>query len=144
MPLQMAAMACLAVFAGTVVFKNAIMTELPSTVAYYQQAGLASQTPGLEIANIVTIKSSKDGIRQLIVKGEVQNIANNTIPVPPLKLIMRGESKANLFAWTVTAAKQTLKAGERSRFTAVAHNFPTGAVDVEVEFLKPEETLADK
>ncbi len=142
--IQMAAMGCIALFAGTVVFKDAIMAELPNTISYYQTAGLASQTPGLEIANVTTIKSSKDGISQLIIKGEVLNIADNTVPVPPLKLIMRGEKNANLFAWTVTTAKQTLKAGEKSRFTAVAHDFPTGTVNVEVEFLKSAKTPADK
>jgi len=123
-----------AVLAGGVVFKSAIMAEAPQTVAYYQALGLVSKNPGLSIANVVTTKSSKDGISQLIVKGEVQNIADNTVPVPPLKLIMRGKSNANLYAWTVTAGKDSLDAGESSRFTAVAHDIPGEAVNVEVEF----------
>ena len=133
----MGMMACTALFAGTLLFKNTIMAELPKTVPYYQAAGLASKTPGLAIENIVTSSSSKDGIRQLIVKGEVQNIADSTVPVPPLKLIMRGKTNANLYAWTVSAAKPLLKAGEKSRFTAVAHDVPTGAINVEVEFEMP-------
>ncbi len=135
--MPMATMACVALFAGTVIFKDAIMAELPRATAIYQAAGLTTSNPNLEIANVVTTKSTKDGIRQLIIRGEVQNIADNTVPVPPLKLIMRGKHNANLFAWTVTTAKTSLKAGEKSHFTAVAHDFPLDAVNVEVEFSQP-------
>ncbi|MEE9315427.1 MAG: MJ0042-type zinc finger domain-containing protein [Rhizobiaceae bacterium] len=144
MAAPMVAMACLAVFSGSIIFKDAIMAELPKTTSLYQAAGLTSKNPALEIANVVTTKSINDGISQLIVKGEVLNIADNTVPVPPLKLIMRGKSNANLFAWTVTTAKTSLKAGEKSRFTAVAHDFPIGAVNVEVEFALPAKTQTNK
>lgn len=142
--IPMVAMACIAVFSGAIIFKDAIMVEIPQTTKIYQAAGLATQHPGLEIANVVTTKSTKDGISQLIVRGEVQNIADNTVPVPPLKVIMRGKHNANLFAWTVTTAKTSLKAGEKSRFTAVAHDFPKDAINVEVEFTQSARTPTDK
>lgn len=132
--LPMAGMACIALFAATVAFKDTVMAHVPQSTPLYRAAGLVSKAPGLEIANVVTTKSKRDGIRRLIVKGEIENVANNTVPVPPIKLIMRGESNASLYAWTVTAAKASLKAGEKSRFTAVAQDFPVDAVNVEVEF----------
>ena len=129
-----AAFACLALFAGSIIFKQTVMATLPQTQPFYLAAGLTTANPGLQIDKVTTTKSSKDGIRQLIVRGEIQNIATATVPVPPIKLIMRGESQSNLYAWTVTATRDTLKSGEKSRFTAVAQGFPDKAVDVEVEF----------
>mgnify|MGYP001008650894 CR=1 FL=1 len=130
-------MVCLMLLAGAVGLRTTIMNAVPQSVGLYQAAGLASDNPALEIGNVVTTRTNRDGIRQLIVRGEIENIADNTVPVPPLKLTMRGQQDANLFAWTVTAKKNSLKAGEKSRFTAVAHDFPSETVNVEVEFLPP-------
>ncbi|MEM9732096.1 MAG: hypothetical protein AAF903_01265 [Pseudomonadota bacterium] len=120
--------------AGTILFKDAVMAKIPATVAYYQAAGLASENPGLQIANVSTDKRTEDGIAKLIVKGEVLNVADNTVPVPPLKLIMRDKGNDSLYAWTVTTTRDSLKKGEKSRFTAVATDIPDGAVNVDVEF----------
>ena len=137
MLLPVAALSCMMLAATAVGLRTTVMNHIPQTVALYQAVGLASDNPGLKIANVVTTRSSKDGIRQLIVKGEIQNIADNTVPVPPVQLIMRGKEKANLFAWTVSANKQSLEAGETGRFTAVAHDFPAETVNVDIEFVSP-------
>ena len=129
-----ATLGCLMLMAVGVGLRAKVMQHLPQSVALYQSVGLASDNPNLKIANVVTTKINRDGIRQLIVKGEIQNTADNTIPVPPVQLIMRGREKANLFAWTVSANKDSLKAGETSRFTAVAHDFPAETVNVDIEF----------
>lgn len=134
MALPMLALMLATFAAGTIVFKDAVMAKLPATTGYYQVAGLASANPGLQIANVSTAKSTKDGIARLIVKGEVLNVADNTVPVPPLKLIMRDKGNDSLYAWTVTTTHDSLQAGEKSRFTAVATDIPAGAVNVDVEF----------
>lgn len=132
--LAMGVLALMMLIGGAVLFRDAIMQTMPETVPYYRTAGLYDVAPGLEIANVVTTKSNKDGIRELIVKGEIANVAANTVPVPPIHLIMRDGSRANLYEWTVSASKPSLKAGERGRFTAIARDVPDGAVDVEVSF----------
>ncbi|MCJ8309420.1 MAG: hypothetical protein HRU27_09970 [Rhizobiaceae bacterium] len=133
--LPAAVLACLVIAASGVALRDMVMKAVPQTVALYQAVGLTSQNPDLQIGNVVTTKIDKDGIRQLIIKGEIQNVADNTVPVPPVKLIMRGEEKANLFAWTVSANKDTLKAGETGKFTAVAHDFPAETVNVDIELM---------
>ena len=133
--LPAAVLGCLLLMAAAVGLRLPVMQHVPQTVALYQALGLASQTPELQIANVVTTKVEKDGIRQLIVKGEIQNVADNTVPVPPVKLIMRNGEKANLFAWTVSANKSALKAGEKGKFTAVAHDFPADTVNVDIELV---------
>ena len=125
---------CVAAFAGSIYFKDLVIAKAPRTAALFSAAGIASNTPGLEIGNVVTTRNTRDGIRQLIVRGEIENIAAATVPVPPIKLTMRGKGDANLFAWTVSSTKSSLTAGEKSRFTAIAHDFPDDAVNVEVEF----------
>ncbi len=129
-----AALSCLCLFVASVVFKNTVIETLPQTEQIYRTVGLTPTNPNLQIENVTTTRSSKDGIRRLIVRGEIQNVADATIPVPPIRLIMRGESQSNLYAWTVSSSKEELKSGEKGRFTAVAHGFPDKAVDVEVEF----------
>ncbi len=135
--LPAAFLASLMLVAAGIGLRTNVMQHLPQTVALYQAVGLASENPGLKIANVVTTRTDKDGIRQLIVRGEIQNIADNAVPVPPVQLIMRGKEKANLYAWTVSANKDSLEAGETGKFTAVAHDFPADTVNVDIEFVSP-------
>ncbi|MGI9365083.1 MAG: FxLYD domain-containing protein [Rhizobiaceae bacterium] len=127
-------LACMMLLAGSVGLRDTIMQIAPNTTVIYQAAGLVSKTPGLEIGQVVTTRTNKDGIRQLIVRGEIKNVADNTVPVPPVRLTMRDKQNSNLYAWTVTANKASLKAGEKSRFTAIAHDFPDTSMNVDVEF----------
>jgi len=129
------ALSLVAVLAGSIFLRDQIINTVPQAHSAYSAAGLISPAPGLSIDKVQTSFTTKDGIRQLIIRGEIENIAAHQVPVPPLQLTMRGESKVRLYAWTISAAKKQLKAGERSRFTAIARNYPGEAVDVEVEFL---------
>lgn len=88
----------------------------------------------LVIGNVETHRGEADGIRRLIVRGEIENRTATQVPIPPIKVTMRGESNVRLYAWTVSAAKTALKAGERSRFTAIAKDYPGDATNVEVAF----------
>ncbi|MGI9354897.1 MAG: hypothetical protein ACR2PF_07020 [Rhizobiaceae bacterium] len=133
---SISALALVAVVCSTIIFKDLIVAAVPQTAKYYETAGLETSNTGLKIANVVTTRGVKNGISQLIVKGEIANIADNTVPIPPIQLVMRGESEANLYEWTVAAAKNELKAGEMSRFTAVTKDYPKGAVNVEVTFAR--------
>ena len=129
-----AGLACISLLAGAIALKTEIIRHVPQTKPFYAMAGLAKDTDGLQIANIETRKTELDGIGQLIVEGEIQNIADHAIPVPPLKLTMRGEKSDRLYAWTVAPVKIELKPGESSGFTAIANDYPDGAVNVEVVF----------
>lgn len=93
----------------------------------------ASVSP-LVIDKVETHKGESDGIRRLIVRGEIENRTAHQVPVPPITVTMRGESNVRLYAWTVSAAKTALNAGERSRFTAIAKDYPGDAKNVEVMF----------
>ncbi len=127
-------LACIGLLASVLSLPHAMVDTSIQTGSVLKAAGLPISPAPLSIAEMKTIKTKKDGIRQLIVRGEIENIAAHTVPVPPIKLTMRGEQNVRLYAWTVSAAKGELKAGERSRFTAIAHDYPREAVDVEVEF----------
>ncbi len=130
------ALAVSACVCGLVVFKEAVVATYPQTEKYYQTAGLETANTGLRIANVVTSRNVKNGISQLIVRGEIANIADNTVPVPPIQLVMLNNSQSSLYEWTVAAAKSELKAGETSRFTAVTKDYPKDAVNVEVTFAR--------
>jgi len=134
--LPMSAFALVTLACSTIVFKDAIVAAVPETEKYYETAGIETQNTGLKIANVVTTRGVKNGITQLIVRGEIANVAANTVPVPPIQLVMRGQSDSNLYEWTVAAAKNELEAGETSRFTAVTKDYPEGAVNVEVTFAR--------
>ena len=127
-------LACLMVLAAGVGLRTTVMQMIPQSAAIYQLAGLAPANPGLEIGKVVTTRVERDGIQQLIIQGQIQNVADNTVPVPPVRLTMRGKEDGERQAWTVAAAKSSLAAGESSRFTAVTSDFPTEMLELNVEF----------
>ena len=129
--LTASALACVMVVLAA---RGDIMHHYPVTVGLYQAAGLAPQVPGLAIARVETKRSARDGIRQLIVRGRIENTTRHAIPVPQLKLTVRGEEQAALHAWTVSGGAGALPGGESRNFTAVAQDYPVGAVDVKVTF----------
>ncbi len=128
----------LSIMTGAVVARDVVVTAAPQTLALYEAVGLRPEAggsaKGLTIANITTTRTRKDGISQLIVRGEIANAAGSTVPVPALKLTMRGQADEKVYAWTAKAASDSLGAGEKSTFTAVARDYPGSAVDVEVTF----------
>ncbi len=124
----------LSIMTGAVVARDVVVVAAPQTLAFYEAVGLAPQASGLSIANITTTRTRKDGISQLIVRGEIANAANSAVPVPALKLTMRGQADQKVYAWTAKAAANSLGAGEKSTFVAVARDYPDSAVDVEVTF----------
>ena len=133
--LPVAGLACLGLAAALVTFNFANTSGLKAPAQLLAAAGVENSP--LLIGKVETVKGSEDGIRQLIVRGEIANTTATEVPVPPIRLTMRGESNVRLYAWTVSAAKTTLKAGESSRFTAIAKNYRGDAKGVDVEFEKP-------
>jgi len=130
------ALACASVMlvAGAVSARTTIMNALPQTQALYQVVGLYEATSGLKIANVKSTRSNDEGIRRLIVRGEIENHAASSMSIPPIKLTVRGEGDAELYAWTVAASTKNLEPGKSGRFTAIAVDYPSDAVDVEVAF----------
>ena len=135
--LPIAGLASICLMLGTIVFQSQVIDTFPQAQSAYESAGLKSPVKELAISNIETVESEKDGIKRLIIRGEIENMAAHQVPVPLIELTMRGEQKVGLYAWTVSASKNALKAGERSRFTAIAEDYPGKAVDVEVKFATP-------
>jgi len=135
------ALACAFVLiaAGAVSGRTSIMSLFPQTQGLYEFAGLHSPTSGLKIANVKSTRSTDEGIRRLIVRGEIENHAASSMSIPPIKLIVRGQGDAELYAWTVAASQKELDPGKSGRFTAIAVDYPSDAVDVEVAFA-PEKT----
>lgn len=117
--------------------KDTIVENVPQAAQVYRAAGLLSDHPGLKIARVTTVKETRDGIRKLIVRGEIENVASGPMPVPSLELTMLGEGADKLYEWTASASASRLDAGEKGRFTAVAHGFPEGVRDVKVSFTPP-------
>ncbi|MEL6750800.1 MAG: hypothetical protein AAFO70_01820 [Pseudomonadota bacterium] len=120
--------------AGMVGGRGLVVDAVPQSANLYAALGMADETPQLQIANVTTTRTKRDGISQLIVRGEVANIADATVPVPPIVLTMRGKGDAKLYEWRVMASARNLASGEKSAFTAVATDYPAGATDVDVTF----------
>ena len=121
---------------GAIAARGPIVDSVPQTAALYKAAGFASANSDLKIANITTSRTRKDGISQLIVRGEIANVADATVPVPPIELTMRGKGDAKLYAWVVNPSANKLNAGETGTFTAVARDYPADTLNVEVTFQK--------
>ncbi len=135
-PVAMAGAVAIALFAGAFASRDASNSTGPQTASVFEAMGFGDETP-LEIANVTTTRTKQDGISKLVVRGEIANIADSTVPVPPIVLTMRGKGETPLMRWSVESESSSLDAGERSAFVAVASDYPSEATDLDVSFQAP-------
>lgn len=138
-PFALAAAVALTFMTGAVAARDSVMSAIPQTAGLFKAMGLGKGAP-LEIANVTTTRTKQDGISKLIVRGEIANVADATVPVPPIVLTMRGKSEAPLYSWSITTETESLGAGEKSKFIAIASDYPSEATNLDVSFKREKAT----
>jgi predicted Zn finger-like uncharacterized protein len=101
-------------------------------------AHLASpRTGGLEFRNVTSELTGQDRDRVLLVEGEIVNVAQEDVTVPPLAIAVRNGDEQTLAAWTDAPPRTTLGPGEVIRFATRLASPPPDGHDVRVHFSTP-------
>jgi predicted Zn finger-like uncharacterized protein len=93
--------------------REEVVAAWPPAIRLYSMIGLAVQPPGigLELRKTTPVFTTENGVRTLVVEGEVANISQIARDVPTLKVVLRDRDGAELQALHFDVAEQRLLPG---------------------------------
>lgn len=131
----------LALILGAVVWRDAVISYVPDLAGLYSTVGLPVNLRGLEFRDMETVETTDDGIPQLIVRGTIENVTEDKVAVPRLRLAVRGISGREIFVWTAVPAKSELEGGESLPFLAQLASPPAEGREIAVRFVSQRDGL---
>jgi len=126
-------------------WESEIIAAVPQTERLYQLVGLGHPAPGegLEVENISTEKHFVDGKRELLVTGEVVNVAQRVVAVPMLKAVLTDAQGAEITSWLFSATASELDPGERASFETTVRDLPKEKTELSIAFSVEAPTASD-
>jgi predicted Zn finger-like uncharacterized protein len=110
--------------------REQVVALWPPATRLYSMVGLAVQPPGmgLELRKTTPLFTTENGVRTLVVEGEVANISQIARDVPTLKVVLRDRDGAELQALHFDVAEQRLLPGASVPFrTSIPQPNPAAA-----------------
>jgi len=132
-------------FIGTAVFafvaKEKVFELYPPAKQMYIDAGLYEPDPGdgLSPQDIKPSRDLRGGVEYLIVEGNIVNITDHAVEVPPLRVSLANPEGKVVASEIVELHKAELEAGESISFKAEFESPPGTARQMTVDFIKPSE-----
>ena len=77
---------------------------------------------------------TEQGIAQLVVEGEIVNLAKTETKLSRLRLAIRSEKGQEIYSWKAAVDKPALEPGETLKFKRRLASPPDGSSDVVVRF----------
>lgn len=113
--------------------RDTIVRAVPALGSLYAAIGLPVPH-GLELRNVKSTLLSDGAGHVLAVVGEIANVEHDVQQVPALRVALRGADGRDIYAWTATASKSKLNAGETVAFRTRLAAPPQGARQVVIQF----------
>ncbi len=132
----LAAVVIAVVGAGTVA-RDEIVAFWPPAARLYELAGLKIESMpfGLELRNLKNSERTEDGVKVLIIEGEVKNISKYTYEVPKLRAALQNAEQDEIKNWTFSAVQNRLLPGESAPFVTRMKDPPAKATGVTITFV---------
>lgn len=127
--------ASITICAVLVLFRDQIVKEAPDLASLFGSIGLNVNLRGLEFRDLRTFSEVEDGKQVLVVEGSIRNIGEEAVPVPAVRLSIRGTDLQEIYAWTVEPRTTILKGLDETRFRTILTEPPEGASDIHVRFI---------
>lgn len=114
--------------------RNAVVGLWTPSANVFAFIGAPVNLRGLEITNLRSVLVEEDGLRALMVEGDIKNIGGSSLKVPELDMNIRGSAARTLYSWRAPSPRSTLGKGEIMTFRTRLSAPPDGATEVHVRF----------
>lgn len=114
--------------------RGPIAAAAPGAARLYAALGFQDAAGPVGVVSLKSEIGSADGADVLMVEGELVSRAAKLIDVPPLKVVVRDEQGAELYAWPAQSLKLALEPGERTVFRARLAAPPPAGRTVQIRF----------
>ncbi|MEE8172712.1 MAG: zinc-ribbon domain-containing protein [Alphaproteobacteria bacterium] len=134
--LAVAAAVIIIIVAG-IVARGPIVDAWPPAGKLYTAIGLGVDkidTAGLEIQNVVQEQMVEGGVQILVIRGKIQNLADHSRTVPPIRISLLDAADIELHHWTFAAEQSELEAESHTNFETRLNSPPRGAVSLQIKF----------
>jgi predicted Zn finger-like uncharacterized protein len=120
-----------------VLLREPIVRAIPRVASLYAEIGMPVNLTGLEFRRLNTLRELDNGQPVLVIEGAVGNLTLASLPMPDLRLALRGADGQEIYAWSVQPKTATVPAGDEVRFRSRLTAPPEDAVDVQLRFTEP-------
>ncbi len=98
--------------------RDDVVALWPPATRLYAMVGLPVTPPGigLELRKTVPTFTTENGVRTLVVEGEIANVTQTARDIPPLKVVLRDRDGGELQSLSFSVAEQRLLPGESIPF----------------------------
>lgn len=129
-----AALAGLALLAGLVWQRNAVVWMAPQLADVFAMAGLPVNVRGLSLSAVESGLVDDGQSRYLVVEGDVTNITRRRTNVPAIEVAVNDAAGTTLYSWTTQPPRPTLEPAELVRFRARLASPPEKGQSVRIRF----------
>ncbi len=123
-----------AVVAGAVLARKSLVAAAPSLASLYALLGLDVNRTGLDFVDVHALRDVAGGAAGLVIEGNIRNVTDASVEVPPLRLVLVDGSGARVGGWQVEPDRPRLDAGETQKFRTRLAAPPDPARKVQVSF----------
>ncbi|HAH08606.1 MAG TPA: hypothetical protein DCL48_00735 [Alphaproteobacteria bacterium] len=118
-------------------FREQIVKIEPATASLYERLGYGEiNSRGLDFEGVTYAREIDNGVTVLAIRGQIVNVSDRELPVPPVRVTVRDADKRDLYQWTFTPETPKLTPKSRADFTTRLESPPPDAWDLEIRFAK--------
>lgn len=115
-----------------------LVAAWPATARLYRAVGAevvaVPAGTGLEVRELIPRRTFEDGTPLLVLEGEVVNITDKSVPVPPIVATLRDHDDNIVQQWTFDVGLKALAPQERVPFQTQFENPSNAATDIKIFF----------
>jgi predicted Zn finger-like uncharacterized protein len=117
----------LAINAVLIGWRSDVVRVMPQTASLFAAIGLPVNLRGLAFTDVTTTRETHDGVTVVLVQGTIANVSKQTREVPRIRLAMKNDAGAEVYAWTALPDRTVLAPGDTEPFqTQLASPPPEG------------------
>lgn len=134
-----AAIVLMTIALGSYAFRDQWVSAYPSLAYLYNFIGANVNVIGLELQNVQTSRSLRDGVEVLQIRADLTNVSGRQANVPRVHVEVKGADNSVLYAWIATPQVRGLRPDEQVEFRTELSLPPTQAVEISLEFVEAED-----
>ena len=132
----MLALTIVAIVAAGVWFRTDIVRNYPEMDALYRLVGLGTNVIGLDIRNLNTLRTTRDGNPVIVVNAEVSNTSPRLAYVPNVLVSLLGADRQVIYEWSVTPSVRNILPGDVLSIDTQLTSPPAGVETVRLSFVE--------
>jgi hypothetical protein len=124
------------IIAGAVTYRTEIVRAYPELNALYRVVGLGTNVIGLDITELNTLRTTRDGNPVIVVNAKILNITNRLAYVPNVLVSLLGADARVVYEWSVTPSIRNILPGDVLAIDTQLTSPPQGVERVRLSFVE--------